>query len=317
MRRYLENLWHNWLQQRRAKALEFTLDRHNLYTFPGTSGLMYLGLTLILWLIGTNYQNNLILALAYGLVSLFIVAILHAYANLAGINICAFESKSVFAGEVAQVPLQLTARNKRGGETIRCQLRGQPSISVELNCQEPLMVYLPVQTTKRGWQASGRLLVESYYPLGLIRCWTWLHIDIDILVYPTPLAEPIPLEQNKAEHEAASSHRAGDNEFDGLKKYRPGDATKLIAWKALAKGRGLLSKNFLDELGRECWLDIDQLTGPIEHRLCVLTHWVVHLSNLNKPFGLRLNEQLVAPEQGVGHQEQCLKSLALFSGGGA
>jgi uncharacterized protein (DUF58 family) len=140
---------------------------------------------------------------------------------------------------------------------------------------------------------------------------------MDILIYPIPLSEPIPLEQFKVENETASSQRAGYTEFDGLKKYRPGDATKLIAWKALAKGRGLYSKNFLDDLGRDCWLDIDQLTGPVEHRVSVLTHWVLHLSNLNKPFGLRLNGHEITTEQGDGHKAECLKALALYSGVGS
>lgn len=312
MWRGLETYWHNWLLKRQPKASQFSLNRHNLYTFPGASGLTYLCLTLILWLIGTNYQNNLILALAYGLMSIFVVAILHAYANLAGVKLEAIPAKAVFVGDMAEITLCLTANNKRGAENLRCQFRGQPSIAVELECQQPLTINVPVAALQRGWLVPGRFLIETYYPLGLIRCWTWLHFDQAILVYPHPLAKPLPIIPDDGNGEMPGAIHSGGSEFDGLKAYKPGDARKLIAWKAVAKGRGLFTKQYADEISREHWLDISHLNISIEDRLSVLTYWVVKLSAQNQTFGLRLFKQIIAPSQGDLHRLECLKALALF-----
>ncbi len=311
-----ERYWHQWLLQRQPKARVFTLNRRNLYTFPGTSGFVYLGLTLVLWLIGTNYQNNLILALAYGLISVFVVAILHAYANLAGIHLELMSCNPVYAGDMASVRLQLNASNKRGAEHIRCQFRGEPSLIVDLESQQPSIVELPLATRQRGWLGPQRVLIETYYPLGLIRCWTWLVIDLELLVYPKPLAEELPAEAMAGSGEHSGAVKLGGSDFEGLKTYKPGDSRKHIAWKALAKGKGLFTKYYVDDLAQERWLDLAALNNPLEERLSLLTHWVLVLSEQNHLFGLKLNNQVLPPGQGLAHRQECLRALALYPGAG-
>ncbi|MFO1370216.1 MAG: DUF58 domain-containing protein [Marinagarivorans sp.] len=310
-----ENYWHQWLLQRQPKARAFTLNRRNLYTFPGSSGFVYLGLTLVLWLIGTNYQNNLILALAYGLISVFVVAILHAYANLAGIKLELQPSQAVFAGDTASVNLQFTATNKRGGENIRCRFHAHLSIALELACQEAHVISVPVATHQRGWLQPGRFLIETYYPLGLIRCWTWLVFDVELLVYPTPARKDLPQRFKSEGGDQTGASRLGGSDFEGIKTYQPGDSRKHIAWKAVAKGKDLLTKYYVDDIAQERWLDIADLTQPLEERLSILTFWVLQLSEQNQLFGLRLTHQTVAPNQGDAHRAACLSALALYPGG--
>lgn len=317
MRNWWEHYWHQWLLRRQPKARVFTLNRRNLYTFPGTSGFVYLGLTLVLWLIGTNYQNNLILALAYGLISLFVVAILHAYANLAGIKLEVLPGQAVFAEETALVKLRLTASNKRGGENIRCQFRGHPSVSVELSSQQACDIHLPVATHRRGWLQPGRLLIETYYPLGLIRCWTWLVFDVELLVYPKPLNKPLPQFAQAGSGDQSGAAKLGGSDFEGIKTYQPGDSRKHIAWKAVAKGKGLFTKYYVDDIAQEQWLDITEVPNGLEERLSILTDWVLQLSEQNQVFGLRLTTATIAPNQGGAHRQACLTALALYPGGKA
>ncbi|HEY6527354.1 MAG TPA: DUF58 domain-containing protein, partial [Cellvibrionaceae bacterium] len=292
----------------------FVLNRRNLYTFPGASGFIYLGLTLLLWLIGTNYQNNLILALAYGLISIFVVAILHAYANLAGTSLEILPSQSVFAEDQANINLRLTAINKRGAENIRCQFRGQANVVVELDCQQPSIINLPVMTDRRGWLLPGRFLIETYYPLGLIRCWTWLVFDVELLVYAKPLACDVPTLSEAGTGLMAGAIKLGGSDFEGIKPYKIGDARKHIAWKAAAKGKGLYTKQYADDISHEQWLDITQLNNPLEERLSILTYWVLKLTEQNQLFGLRLFSVVIPPNCGESHRQECLIALALFDG---
>jgi len=82
----------NFVDKRVPPGSSHGLNRKNLYTFPTPMGFAYLLLGLLIWLLGTNYQNNLILSLSYLMLSLFVVVILHSYFNLAGLII---EFKSV------------------------------------------------------------------------------------------------------------------------------------------------------------------------------------------------------------------------------
>jgi uncharacterized protein (DUF58 family) len=306
--------WHKWVDRRQPKAIFFILNRRNLYTFPGSAGFIYLGLTLILWLIGTNYQNNLILALAYSLMSLLVVAILHAYANLAGIQIQTAPTQSVFAEDWASVPLQITAINRRGGENIVCHFQHQPKVFIELNCQESTPVNVPVLTKARGWLSPDRLLLETYYPLGLIRCWTWLRLDQSILVYPKLMPTPNMFLAQTGDGDLTPAATSGNEDFEGLKTYQPGDSRKHLAWKAYAKGKGLFTKHYMDEISSEIWLDLAQLKEPLEMRLSILAYWVVTLSENNQRFGCKLGDLIISPNQGETHKHHCLKALALFDG---
>jgi uncharacterized protein (DUF58 family) len=311
---HLQIRWQEWIERRQPPASFFILHRRNLYTFPGSAGLIYLGLTLILWLIGTNYQNNLILALAYSLMSLLVIAILHAYANLAGIEIQTQATKPVFAEQWTSLPLQLTATNRRGGENIGCQLEHQPKILIELNYQEPQQIHVPLFAPKRGWYSPGKLLLETYYPLGLIRCWTWLRLDQPILVYPKLIPGPPIFLAQTGEGELTPTAQTGNEDFAGLKTYQSGDSLKHIAWKAYAKGKDLFTKQYADDISREIWLDLNQLKEPLEMRLSIMAYWVVTLSEQHQRFGCKLGEIIIPTNQGEVHKHECLKALALFKG---
>ena len=81
----------------------------------------------------------------------------------------------------------------------------------------------------------------------------------------------------------------GDEEFNMLRAYRPGDAPRQIAWKALAREQGLLTKEFSAMASSELWLDWEDARGAdVEARLAVLCHWVLQAEDFGQSFGLRL-----------------------------
>ena len=54
---------------------------------------------LLMWLLGTNYDNNLILALAFLLGSILITCILHTHASLAGLKVELMQIQEGFVGD--------------------------------------------------------------------------------------------------------------------------------------------------------------------------------------------------------------------------
>jgi uncharacterized protein (DUF58 family) len=103
-----------------------------------------------------------------------------------------------------------------------------------------------------------------------------------------------------------------------LRNYLAGDALPRIAWKTLARGQGL-QKQFSAQQGQELWLDWAQLPAVSdEHKLSILTRWVLDAELKGVVYGLRLpdnaagNVSRVPLGQGQSHQAECLKALALF-----
>ena len=51
----------------------------------------------------------------------------------------------------------------------------------------------------------------------------------------------------------------GQDDFAGLRKYQPGDSLRHVAWKAVARGQAVMTKQFSGLAAGELWLDWDSL----------------------------------------------------------
>ncbi|MDR7091604.1 DUF58 domain-containing protein [Cellvibrio fibrivorans] len=313
----LRNAWetrfYRWIDQRSPRARQVQLNRKNLYTFPNLTGLLYTAITLVIWLLGTNYQNNLILALSYLLVSIFVVSILHAFANLAGISIRFVGARPAFAGDPAALVLELNCINKAGCDNLELRWPGGETQVITLNHNEPQQVIVRAQSVQRGYLRPGRLLVQSRFPLGIIRCWTWLNLDASALIYPAPIFTDEPHAQaSNGREEGGTSQRGGDD-FSGLRDYQAGDPIKHIAWKQFAQDKGLFTKEYEAYLSAEKWLDWDSLNHPQELRLSGLCYWALDYERRQIPYGLRLPGLNLAPALGEHHQQAVLTALGEFN----
>ncbi len=302
-----------WLDRRAPLAPSHKLHRHNLYTFPNLQGLLYLTVMLVVWVMGTNYQNNLILALCYLMASLFVVAILHAYANLAGLTIKFIGAEPVFAGGKAGFVVELISHHPKGVENICLSWDGVEAEPVSLSPGEPLRLTIWITAHQRGYLHPQRLLLESYFPLGIIRCWTWLRLDAKALVYPSPmpLTEPMAAAAD-GQHEGLGQFKRGE-EFQGLRNYTPGDSPKHIAWKQFAQERGLFTKEYQEPLSSEKWLAWDSLSYPQEERLSCLCYWALEYEQRQLNYGLHLPGLELPPAHGPRQRAQVLAALALFN----
>ena len=166
---------------------------------------------------------------------------------------------------------------------------------------------------QRGYLKCGRLEIFTEYPVGLFHAWSYVDFGVPCLVYPKPDpgAGALPLDM-RAKGEGNVPVR-GDEEFQSLRTYRTGDTPRQIAWKALARGQGLLVKEFGSTASADLWLDYDALQGlSMEQRLGRLTWWVMEAERLLIPYGLKLPDRNLRPDLGSGHRDDCLHALALF-----
>jgi uncharacterized protein (DUF58 family) len=87
-----------------------------------------------------------------------------------------------------------------------------------------------------------------------------------------------------------------------------------VAWKALARGQPVMTKQFFGLAAGELWLEWDDLPVSLgrEARLSRLTRWVLEAARAGYPYGLRLPSVVIPPGAGPAHDQQCLTALALF-----
>jgi len=303
-----------WQARRSPAAPRVTLDHRRIYILPSPAGYGYLFTMGLVLLAAINYQNSMAYALAFTLGGLFVVAILHTYRNLGSLELAAEPPASVFAGEPAHFALALQSQGREhlgihvgwsAAQMQRCDIA--PGQGLRLTLTSP--------TERRGWLAAPRIRLETRFPLGLVRAWSWVDLGQRALVYPAPLAGPLPPRSGPATD--AEDHGwhvldTGVDDFQGLQEYRPGDSWRRLHWKAYSKGQALLIKSFAEVRGRDPALDLDALDGPLEQRLSVLCHWVLALAREGRAFSLRLADTVLAPATDEHHREACLRALALF-----
>jgi uncharacterized protein (DUF58 family) len=303
----------SWVNRRIPPARSITLDQRRIFIFPSRVGFFF-GLCLLVMLIaGINYQNNMTYALTFLLATLFVVGVLHTYANLSGLKIHAVHARSAFPGQQAEFEILIERGENRTHTALRTMWPDSTENVTNLIERESARVRLHTAVGERGWHNPGRLLLESTYPLGLLRCWTWLDLDLCALVYPRPLASEALFGLATDRPDGASIAIDGNDDFSGFRNYRRGDSLKQVHWKGLAKGHALQSKQYTAYADRSVWLDWDMFPGAgVEQRLSHLCYWALEFESKNEEYGLRLPGLIIEPDLGDKHRDRVLKELALY-----
>jgi uncharacterized protein (DUF58 family) len=289
-----------------------TLVQRRIFILPTRQGYIFAA-TILLLLVGSiQYALQLSFLLTFLLASMAGVAMLHTWRNLAHLELRPGRCDPVFAGDTAQFRITVQTPSQ-ARFAIGVRRRGDEPVHADITPREPAIVAIPTIAVRRGLLRCGRLEIFTRYPIGLFHAWSYVDFGLAVLVYPRPDPSAGPPPEHSRSDSEEGIPVAGDEEFNMLRAYRPGDAPKLIAWKALAREQGLLTKEFSAMASSELWLDWqDAPGGEVEARLSALCHWVMQAEDFGQSYGLRLPGQSIAPGRGEGHRARCLEALALF-----
>jgi uncharacterized protein (DUF58 family) len=312
----LQQRFSTWaLRRQRIDSGTVTLTQRSIYILPTRQGFAF-AFVLVLMLLGDiNYNLSLGYVLTFLLTTMGGMSMLHAFRNMAQLQVHAGHVDPVFAGDAARFIFHVHNPSKLDRYQLNLHdVQGHQAV-FDVAAQGHSETVLSIPAPQRGWLKSGRLTLYTRFPLGLFHAWSYLHFDVRCLVYPKPAAR-IPLPAVSADSGSGKESVAGDEEFAGLRGYVAGDALPRIAWKALARGQGLQVKQFNAQQGRELWLDWTQLAAIADERkLELLARWVLDAELQGLRYGLRLPNVELPPAQGPSHRTECLRALALYGVG--
>lgn len=312
LRAGMERRFAAWLARNLPPRSSIELTQRNVFIFPTRQGL---GLAVVVGMLiigAINYQNSLIYLLAFLLGGMFIGCILATFRNLAGLRLVAGRAHGCHAGEHAQFEVRLEAVDGRAHYGVLVGWADEERLALDLGLA-PLTVSLGVSAPRRGRLRPGRMLIETHYPMGLLRAWSWVDFGFEVIVYPRPVNTPLPADARAEDTRAGQQVRADGDDLYGLRDYRLGDLPRSIAWKRFASSGQLRTKEFASGVGTvQRWLDWQDLPGlPTEERLRRLTGWVLAAARAERPFGVRLPGAQFAPASGDAHRVAVLTALAL------
>ena len=307
----------DWVKQRvRSKrgpmTPPFQLEYRHVFVLPTRFGWGFGFMLVFMALGGLNFNNNMALILVFLLGTIAQLTTLIAYRNLSGLKIDNVRSEPVFCGEDAQFRVFIS----NGGERQRFAVQagfGKPQDCRDFKADSNDFMVLRHPTAQRGWLEMPSFRLETRFPLGLFRAWSWIFPDSRCLVYPAPAKQPPPL-PTTGRGQGGRAEKGDGDEVHGLRKYQAGDSRQRVAWRASARHDELYSLEMESPREDACELDWDLLKGDdIEARLSILTAWVINADHRQLAYSLKLPGVRIDAGLGAAHRATCLETLALYA----
>jgi uncharacterized protein (DUF58 family) len=297
-----------------ASRGKITLHNRRLYILPTRFGYLYAVMVFVLLLAAINYENSMAFALTFLLTAIGIVSLWQTHKNLLGLSIQLKPPEAVFCGEDITLNFNISNPNLSSRYAVGIQYPHHypeyTSIDPESNAD--LSLELPTHT--RGLYQAAGLTLFTRYPTGLFHAWGWLKFDCPLLVYPTPLFDH-KLKQSLVEDQPGKSNvdTVDGDDFAGLREHRRGESLRHISWKALAQGRGMLTKTFQGYATPSLWIDWkDMSAASVEGKLGQMSALIIQAHQQGRKFGLMLPSTTIQQDSGFTHRSHCLQQLATF-----
>ncbi len=310
-KRRFETRISRWIRKRQGKdVLPLRISSRRLYILPTSVGLTF-GIVCFAMLLGSmNYNNSMGFALTFLLAATGLVAMHRCHRNLADIEVIGAHAESVFAGESAVFVLQLRNAGGQPRYDLRARIDGRRSQPTDLAATSDAVLRVTIPAPARGIVRVGRFGLNTRFPLSLLRCWSWLYLDTQCYVWPSP-AKDAPARPLSPSNNSGRLGTGGDEDFAGLRDYQDGDSPRLIAWKTFARSGELKSKRFEGSSVATTWIDIDSVAhGELEQRLSIMTRWLLEAEAAGEQYGLRLPGSEILPSRGRAHRDRCLDAMA-------
>ena len=316
----------NWLRLPKAKRLDALLkrryaqpgknelDRKRIFILPTKFGIGF-SVTLFVMLMGSlNYNNSLGFILTFLLGGVLLVTIFHTYRNLRHLKIQFLRAQPCFAGQVQQFDVQVENPEALAKTAIVLCAPAQDPVFADVGGEGVAGMTISLPALKRGPLPLGILTIETRFPLGLYRAWSYINLDVMGVVYPKPVTSgrcQLPTHSGDGEHDSA---RHGSEDFAGFRAYQAGDSARRIHWKGVARGGPVSTKQFSQPETDEIWFDWAEVpSADSEEKLSILCRWILDAQAAGRNYGLSLPGRLIEPANGDEHQRLCLQTLALFS----
>jgi len=309
---------------------DVTLDRRRVFILPTRAGLVFFFVAVTVWFGSLNFNLQLGFLLAFLVISVALVGMYQTHRNLVHLAVREQRAAPVHAGEAANFDFVIDnptgearyavnlsfilPRRRRAGRVAEQPLKGV-WVDVPASSSERVSIGLP--TRRRGRRDCPRVRIATRFPFGLWEAWAYVSPQLSTVVYAAPEAEAPPLPPGSGgDRDIANGVVAGNDDFAGVRSYRPGDPLKSIAWRLAARSDELSVKLFESSAGEETVLDLSALSRglPLEQRLSRLTRWVLLAEGAGLRYSLSLPGTQITTATGPAHQARCLEAIALYHG---
>lgn len=227
-----------------------------VYIVPTIIGLSYSLVILALLLLASTYNNIYLFLFTTSLVTLGIMSLFITNSNLQNIDCKVPNELVVQEGSSSGFNIKLRSKVKFDQYALKISLYSDNETIITDDFtdiyQGKETIYTINFKSNLPEQISIHMIrLETCFPLGLFRSWTYFPCDLKIYVYPMPEGNSNAfLSQTNHQHSTIGkthSPSLGPNDFRSLRPYQRGDRFQQIDWKGVAKGKGMMVKEWEGE----------------------------------------------------------------------
>lgn len=313
LQKWFEHAKKAWLKKRVPKDNCIQLNINNTFILPSSFGWASLGIVVCLFILGTNFQNNIILLLCYFLLAMVLLAVFHSYFFFVQHKINFLPIQADYENRQLYLSIQVDSKQDYQGGNIQFKVNKNQIVCSPESSQTA--VKLPLPRYKRGRHKCPPVTMRATYGFGLFTCWANLSPRLSFYVYPSVQKSKIHLFNANADADlthASDSQVAISDDLQGIREYQQSDPIYHVSWKHSAKGQGMLTKDFTENKGVSGWLRLADLQSQgTEQALRCLCYQIQELDKDQVQFGLDLGDTKILPNEGPKHLQECLVRLAM------
>ncbi len=235
------------------------------------SGSLLVLLSFLLYVASITSRSGLLFLILGILFGAFVISFIGSIMSCRRIRVIPAVSQNCCEGETLQE--SWTIVNSSSAQAGFVELWGEFGTILRVGCLpggETVHLTPELKMSRRGAYPYDRLALTSSFPFGLFTYSERRKLTGEIVVYPAPYSCPSPPAAGfepmlGGKYHGLTRSSCGDS-FHGVRPYQNSDPVKLIHWKCSAKGLGLMSKEFDEELSGRVGIIMDA-SAPNERLL--------------------------------------------------
>jgi uncharacterized protein (DUF58 family) len=265
----------------------FPARPQQVYIIPTGFGALYATGLLLMLLMAYTYQNNFAYLMTFFLTSFGFGVMFSTHRFVQGAKLEAKAIPLYEEGEKITPPFRRLSPDEAPQAA---RLRPPKSTSLKEDAGGTWLLI------KRGWHDVDSVQVQSRFPLGLFQAWKKVPTQVTIVAIPRAVDHGLnPLTGEARGDEASAIAESAAEELRGLAPAREGAPNSQIDWKALARGRGLVQKEFESPQNSRAIIDWSRTRAlaSLEDRLQQMSYWIRQARRARRSVEIHLPDESV------------------------
>jgi len=291
------------------------LSANKTYILPTKFGLALGFVAFLVFIIAITFGHPFSYFITFFIVAIIIVCAFYTNNSISRLKSFSFKDEYVELGVDSSILFEISSKEVGEYKNIETKVGKRGATKVSSVGEKNLKLRAMVNPSRCGVFSLWRVRISSTYPLGLFYAWKYIMPNKEAIVYPKRVRDKSSSYESEyvaSEEESLDLNPESNDEFLDHRRFRDNDYWKHIDWKAYARGRGLLTKNFSGTSSKV--KTIKMSSSDNLEKLGIVVNDVLDAFESNRDSILICDNEVVSRGRNLGHLNKCLRVLSQFGG---